>query len=39
MLTLEAAQIEGRKRISGREFSNGARLTAGERFGGEPLAK
>jgi len=33
LLTLEAIQLEGRKRISAREFSNGARLTSGQRFG------
>ena len=32
-LQLEAVQIEGRKRISGREFVTGARLASGERFG------
>jgi len=32
-LRLEAVQIEGRKRISAREFANGARLRSGERFG------
>ena len=32
-LQLEAVQIEGRKRISAREFANGARLQSGERFG------
>ena len=32
-LRLEAVQIEGRKRISVREFVNGARLGSGERFG------
>jgi methionyl-tRNA formyltransferase len=32
-LRLEAVQIEGRKRISAREFVNGARLKRGERFG------
>jgi methionyl-tRNA formyltransferase len=32
-LHLEAVQIEGRKRISAREFANGARLQSGERFG------
>jgi methionyl-tRNA formyltransferase len=32
-LQLEAVQIEGRKRISAREFGNGARLQSGERFG------
>jgi methionyl-tRNA formyltransferase len=32
-LRLEAAQIEGRKRVSAREFANGARLGSGERFG------
>jgi len=33
-LRLEAVQIEGRKRIGGREFANGARIESGERFGG-----
>lgn len=33
-LELEFIQLEGRKRISAREFANGARLTPGERFGG-----
>jgi methionyl-tRNA formyltransferase len=33
-LRLETVQMEGRKRITAREFANGARLTAGERFGG-----
>jgi methionyl-tRNA formyltransferase len=32
-LRIEAVQIEGRKRVSGREFANGARLQSGERFG------
>ena len=32
-LQLEAVQMEGRKRITGREFMNGARLAPGERFG------
>jgi methionyl-tRNA formyltransferase len=32
-LSLEAVQIEGRKRITAREFMNGARLAPGERFG------
>ena len=32
-LRLEAVQIEGRKRVSAREFANGARLGSGERFG------
>lgn len=32
-LQLESLQIEGRKRVSAREFANGARLTGGERFG------
>jgi methionyl-tRNA formyltransferase len=32
MLHLESVQIEGRKKISAREFANGARLAAGERF-------
>jgi methionyl-tRNA formyltransferase len=31
-LRLESVQVEGRKRISTREFANGARLTPGERF-------
>ena len=31
-LRLDGVQIEGRKRISSREFANGARLTSGERF-------
>jgi methionyl-tRNA formyltransferase len=33
-LQLEAVQLEGRKRISAREFVNGARLASGEHFGG-----
>jgi methionyl-tRNA formyltransferase len=32
-LELEAVQMEGRKRISAREFVNGARLQSGERLG------
>jgi len=32
-LRLEFIQLEGRKRIAAREFSNGARLQPGERFG------
>jgi len=32
-LHLESIQIEGRKKITAREFANGARLAAGERFG------
>ena len=32
-LQLEAVQIEGRRRISAREFANGARLASSERFG------
>jgi methionyl-tRNA formyltransferase len=32
-LRLEAVQMEGRKRLSAREFVNGARLGSGERFG------
>ena len=32
-LQLESLQIEGRKRVSAREFVNGARLAGGERFG------
>lgn len=31
-LNLEAVQMEGRKRITAREFTNGARLAPGERF-------
>jgi methionyl-tRNA formyltransferase len=31
-LRLESAQIEGRKKISAREFANGARLNPGDRF-------
>jgi methionyl-tRNA formyltransferase len=31
-LRLESMQIEGRKRISAREFANGARLVPGDRF-------
>ena len=31
-LELEAVQLEGRKRVSGRDFANGARLTWGEQF-------
>jgi methionyl-tRNA formyltransferase len=33
ILRIEAVQLEGRKRISAREFMNGARLASGERFG------
>ena len=33
-IELESVQIEGRKRVSAREFANGARLIPGERFGG-----
>jgi methionyl-tRNA formyltransferase len=32
-LQLETVQLEGRNRISAREFANGARLASGERFG------
>ncbi|HEX2712488.1 MAG TPA: methionyl-tRNA formyltransferase [Candidatus Acidoferrales bacterium] len=32
-LRLEAAQLEGRKRISARDFANGAHVEPGERFG------
>jgi len=32
-LRLDAAQMEGRKRITAREFANGARIASGERFG------
>jgi methionyl-tRNA formyltransferase len=35
-LTLEAAQVEGRTRVSARDFANGMRLAANERFGAEP---
>ncbi len=31
-LRLDAVQLEGRKRVSARDFSNGARLQPGERF-------
>ncbi len=34
LLELEAVQLEGRKRVTAREFVNGARLEPGERFGG-----
>jgi methionyl-tRNA formyltransferase len=39
VLTLGAVQIEGRKRISGREFANGARLLPNERFGDPQVKK
>ena len=32
-LRLESVQLEGRKRVTAREFANGARLAQGERFG------
>jgi methionyl-tRNA formyltransferase len=32
-LQLEFVQMEGRKRISGKEFANGARLSNGDKFG------
>ena len=32
-LRVEEVQVEGRKRMAARDFANGARLTAGERFG------
>jgi methionyl-tRNA formyltransferase len=32
-LALEFVQLEGRKKITAREFANGARLALGERFG------
>ena len=32
-LLLESIQIEGRKKITAREFANGARLVPGEKFG------
>lgn len=31
-LFLESVQLEGRKRVTAREFVNGARLTPGEKF-------
>ena len=33
LLRLETVQLEGRKRVTAREFVNGARLKPGERFG------
>jgi methionyl-tRNA formyltransferase len=33
LLRLESAQIEGRKKLSAREFANGARIALQERFG------
>jgi methionyl-tRNA formyltransferase len=33
VLRLETVQLEGRKRVTAREFANGARLKLGERFG------
>lgn len=33
-LRMETLQLEGRKRVSAREFANGARLSPGDRFGG-----
>ncbi len=38
LLRLEGIQMEGRRRISGREFANGARPRRGERFGEEKPA-
>ena len=32
-LRLESVQLEGRKRVTAREFANGARLAPGERLG------
>ena len=32
-LALESVQMEGRKRVTAREFANGARLAPGEKFG------
>jgi methionyl-tRNA formyltransferase len=32
-LRVEFVQLEGRNKISAREFANGARLVPGERFG------
>ncbi|HET7100741.1 MAG TPA: methionyl-tRNA formyltransferase, partial [Terriglobia bacterium] len=34
-LQLIEVQLEGRKRISGRDFANGVRLQPGERLGSE----
>jgi methionyl-tRNA formyltransferase len=31
-LRLESVQVQGRKKISAREFANGARITSSERF-------
>ena len=33
VLRVEQAQLEGRNRVTGREFMNGARIVPGERFG------
>jgi methionyl-tRNA formyltransferase len=33
LLRLETVQLEGRKRVTAREFANGARLKTGEHFG------
>ncbi|MGH9678734.1 MAG: methionyl-tRNA formyltransferase, partial [Candidatus Acidiferrales bacterium] len=32
LLRLEFVQLEGRKRVTAKEFANGARLVAGDRF-------
>jgi methionyl-tRNA formyltransferase len=32
-LVIEEVQLEGRKRVSARDFANGARLQPDERFG------
>jgi methionyl-tRNA formyltransferase len=32
-LQLESVQLEGRKKITAREFANGARLVPGDKFG------
>jgi methionyl-tRNA formyltransferase len=32
-LRAESVQIEGRKKLSAREFANGARIVSGDRFG------
>jgi methionyl-tRNA formyltransferase len=34
VLQVEHVQLEGRKRVTGREFANGARIVPGEKFGG-----
>jgi hypothetical protein len=32
-LRVDHAQLEGRKRVTGPEFANGARIVPGEKFG------